>query len=146
MGYIIYIMILRGDIMEKTFIMIKPDGVQRGIIGEIISKIEKKGFKIVQAKLFEPSKDLVEEHYEEHSSKPFFNELISYILDGKIMAMEVEGESAVYVMRLMIGDKDPKLAIPGTIRGDFANSMNENVIHGSDSFESAKRELSLWFG
>lgn len=146
MGYIIYIMILRGDIMEKTFIMIKPDGVQRGIIGEIISRIEKKGFKIVQAKLFKPSKDLVEEHYEEHSSKPFFNELISYILDGKVMVMEVEGESAVHVMRLIIGNKDPILAIPGTIRGDFANSMNENVIHGSDSFESAKRELSLWFG
>ncbi len=132
--------------MEKTFIMIKPDGVERGIMGEIISRIENKGFKIVQAKLFKPSKDLVEEHYSEHSSKAFFVDLISYILGGPVMAMEIEGRSAVHVMRLMIGDKDPKIAIPGTIRGDFANSMNENVIHGSDSSTSAKRELDLWFG
>ena len=132
--------------MEKTFIMIKPDGVERGIVGEIISRMERKGFKVVQAKLFEPSRSLVEEHYVEHSSKPFFGELIDYILDGPVMAMEVEGRSVVSVMRLIIGDKDPELAIPGTIRGDFANSMNENVIHGSDSLESAKRELSLWFG
>ena len=131
--------------MEKTFIMIKPDGVQRSIMGEIICKIEKKGFKITQAKLFEPSKDIVEEHYQEHKDKAFFSELIDYILSGPVMAMEVEGESAVEVMRLMIGDKDPKLAVPGTIRGDFANSMNTNVIHGSDSIESARRELALWF-
>lgn len=132
--------------MEKTFIMIKPDGVERNIMGEIISRIERKGFKILEAKLFKPSRSLVESHYEEHSSKVFFEELINYILDGSVMAMEVEGESVVHVMRLMIGDKDPKLAIPGTIRGDFANSMNKNVIHGSDSLESAKRELNLWFG
>lgn len=131
--------------MEKTFIMIKPDGVERGIMGEIISRIERKDFKIVQAKLFKPSRTLVESHYEEHSSKPFFGELIDYILDGPVMAMEVVGEDAVNVMRLIIGDKDPKIALPGTIRGDFANSMNENVIHGSDSLESAKRELDLWF-
>ena len=132
--------------MEKTFIMIKPDGVERAIVGEVISRIERKGFKLVQAKLFEPSRSLVEEHYAEHSSKPFFGELIDYILDGSVMAMEVEGNSVVNVMRLIIGDKDPTLALPGTIRGDFANSINENVIHGSDSLESAKRELSLWFG
>ena len=131
--------------MERTFIMIKSDGVKRGLIGEIISRIENKGFKIIQAKLFEPSRELVEEHYEEHSGKGFFNELIDYILEGPIMAMEVEGEFVVEVMRLMIGDKDPKLAAPGTIRGDFANSMNTNVIHGSDSLESASRELALWF-
>lgn len=131
--------------MEKTFIMIKPDGVKRGLVGEIISRIEKKGFKIIQAKLFEPSRALVEEHYEEHLGKAFFNDLINYILDGSVMAMEVEGESAVNVMRILIGDKDPKLAVPGTIRGDFANSMNTNVIHGSDSLESARRELNLWF-
>lgn len=131
--------------MEKTFIMIKPDGIQRGIMGEIISKIEKKGFKIVEAKLFKPSRELVEEHYQEHKEKGFFNELIDYILSGPVMAMEVEGEDAVEVMRLIIGDKDPKIAVPGTIRGDFANSMNTNVIHGSDSLESSKRELELWF-
>lgn len=131
--------------MEKTFIMIKPDGIKRGIMGKIITKIEQKGFKIVQAKLFQPSKELVEEHYEEHIGKPFFKGLITYILSGPILAIEVEGESAVEVMRLMIGDKDPKIASPGTIRGDFANTMNQNVIHGSDSIESAQRELELWF-
>lgn len=131
--------------MERTFIMIKPDGIQRGIMGEIISKIEKKGFKIIQAKLFEPSRALVEEHYEEHKGKTFFNDLINYILSGPVMAMEVKGEFAVEVMRNMIGDKDPKLAALGTIRGEFANSMNTNVIHGSDSIESAHRELDLWF-
>ncbi|NBI07689.1 nucleoside-diphosphate kinase [Senegalia massiliensis] len=131
--------------MERTFIMIKPDGIQRGIMGEIISKIEKKGFKIIQAKLFEPSRALVEEHYEEHKGKTFFNELINYILSGPVMAMEVKGEFAVEVMRNMIGDKDPKLAASGTIRGEFANSMNTNVIHGSDSIESAHLELDLWF-
>ncbi|UJF15409.1 nucleoside-diphosphate kinase [Jeotgalibaca sp. MA1X17-3] len=131
--------------MEKTFIMIKPDGVKRGIMGKIITKIEQKGFQIVQAKLFQPSKELVEEHYEEHLGKPFFEGLITYILSGPVLAIEVEGESVVEVMRLMIGDKDPKIAIPGTIRGDFAHLMNQNVIHGSDSVESAKRELELWF-
>lgn len=132
-------------IMEKTFIMIKSDGVKRGLMGEIIGRIEKKGFRIIEAKLFRPSRELVEQHYSEHSGKGFFTELIDYILEGPVMAMEVEGESAIEVMRLMIGDKDPKLAIPGTIRGDFANSLTTNIIHGSDSIESAKRELDLWF-
>lgn len=134
-----------GKKLERTFIMIKPDGIQRGIMGEIISKIEQKGFKIIQAKLFEAGRDLVEEHYKEHKNKGFFDEMIDYILSGPIMAMEVEGESSIKVMRLMIGDKDPKIASPGTIRGDYANAMNTNVIHGSDSVESAKRELELWF-
>ncbi len=131
--------------MERTFIMIKPDGVKRGIMGEIISRIEKKGFKIIQVKLFEPNRDLVEEHYEEHIGKPFYDELTEYILSGPVMAMEVEGDSAVAVMRLMIGNKDPKLAAVGTIRGDFASSIDANIIHGSDSLESASRELDLWF-
>ena len=131
--------------VERTFIMIKPDGVQRGIMGEIISRIEKKGLKITQAKLFRPSRALVEEHYAEHIGKAFFNELTNYILGGPVMAMEVEGESAVEIMRIMIGNKDPKVADVGTIRGDFANTMHENVIHGSDSIESARRESNLWF-
>ena len=125
--------------------MIKPDGLKRGIMGEIISRIEKKGFKIIQAKLFEPSRALVEQHYKEHIGKVFFNELVNYILGGPVMAMEVEGESAIEVMRLIIGNKDPKIAVAGTIRGDFANAMNTNIIHGSDSIESARRELDLWF-
>lgn len=131
--------------MEKTFIMIKPDGVKRGIMGEIISKIEKKGFEIKQAKLFKPSRELIEKHYEEHKEKTFFNELMDYILSGPVMAMEVEGESAIEIIRKMIGNKDPKLASLGTIRGDFANSITENIIHGSDSIKSAQCELNLWF-
>jgi nucleoside-diphosphate kinase len=134
-----------SDFMEKTFIMIKSDGVRRGLVGEIIGRIERKGFKIIRARLFQSSRELVEEHYMEHKGKVFFNELIEYILEGPVMAMEVEGESAVETMRLMIGNKDPKLAAPGTIRGDFANSITQNIIHGSDSAISAERELNLWF-
>lgn len=145
MGYIKENSIRGKLIMEKTFIMIKPDGVERGIMGEIISKIERKGFKINQAKLFQPNRKLAEEHYEEHKGKGFFKDLIDYILSGPVMAMEVEGESSVEVMRNLIGDKDPKIAVAGTIRGEFANAINTNVIHGSDSIESAKRELNLWF-
>lgn len=131
--------------LEKSFIMIKSDGVKRRLIGEIIGRIEKKGFKITRARLFEPSRELVEEHYVEHKEKPFFEELVSFILEGSVMAMEVEGESVIEVMRLMIGNKDPKVAVPGTIRGDFANSITQNIIHGSDSEISAERELKLWF-
>lgn len=125
--------------------MIKPDGVKRGLMGEIIGRIERKGFKITRAKLIKPDKELVEDHYIEHREKPFFNELIEYILGGEVMAMEVEGENVIEIMRLMIGHRDPKVALPGTIRGDFAHSITENIIHGSDSPESAKRELTLWF-
>ncbi len=131
--------------MEKTFIMIKSDGVKRGLIGEIIGRIERKGFKITKAKLFQPSRELLEEHYGEHKGKPFFEELVSYLLGGPVMAMEVEGESVIEVMRLMIGNKDPKVSMPGTIRGDFANSLTKNIVHGSDSAASAERELNLWF-
>ena len=125
--------------------MIKSDGVRRGLMGEVIGRIEKKGFKITKAKLFQPNRELVEEHYTEHKEKPFFEELVSFILDGSVMAMEVEGESVIEVMRLMIGHRDFKVAVPGTIRGDFANSITENIIHGSDSKTSAERELKLWF-
>lgn len=125
--------------------MIKSDGVRRGLMGEVIGRIEKKGFKITRAKLFQPSRELVEEHYIEHKEKPFFEELVNFILNGSVMAMEVEGESVIEVMRLMIGHRDFKVAIPGTIRGDFANSITENIIHGSDSIISAERELKLWF-
>ncbi len=131
--------------MEKTFIMIKPDGVQRGLVGEIIGRIEKKGFNITRAKLVKPSKELVEEHYAEHREKPFFGELIDYIAGKAVMAIEVQGKSVIETMRLMIGHRDFSQALPGTIRGDFANNITENIIHGSDSPESAKRELNLWF-
>lgn len=131
--------------MEKTFIMIKSDGVRRGLMGEIIGRIEKRGYKITRAKLFQPNRELIEEHYVEHKGKVFFNELIEYILEGPVMAMEVEGESVVEALRSMIGNKDPKIAAPGTIRGDFANSITQNIIHGSDSIISAERELNIWF-
>lgn len=131
--------------LGKAFIMIKPDGVKRGLMGEIIGRIERRGYKITRARLFEPSRELAEEHYIEHKGKVFFNELIEYILEGPVMAMEVEGESVVEILRLMIGNKDPRIAAPGTIRGDFANSITQNIIHGSDSEISAERELKLWF-
>lgn len=131
--------------MEKTFIMIKPDGVERGLMGEVISRIERKGYKINKAKLFKPSRELVEEHYIEHSKRNFFGELVDYIEGENVMAMEVEGEDVIEVMRLLIGDKDPKSARPGTIRGDLSSSLSQNIVHGSDSEESAKRELELWF-
>ncbi|HSH35355.1 nucleoside-diphosphate kinase [Schnuerera sp.] len=131
--------------MEKTFIMIKTDGVERGLVGEIIGRIERKGFKITKGKLFQPSRELVEEHYIEHKEKPFFDELIDYLIKGPVMALEVEGESVIDIMRIMIGDKDPCKAQPGTIRGDFAYSLTQNIVHGSDSIKSAERELKLWF-
>lgn len=125
--------------------MIKSDGVARGLMGEIITRIEHKGFKIVKARLFSPDRTLIESHYEEHQGKPFFGELVEYIMEGPVMAMEVQGNDVVAVMRSIMGDKDPKKAIPGTIRGDFANTVTRNLIHGSDSVEHAERELDLWF-
>lgn len=132
--------------MERTFIMIKSDGVARGLMGEIIRRIERKGFKITKAQLMNPARELVESHYEEHRGKNFFDELVNYILEGPVMAMEIHGEDVIAVMRSIMGDKDPLKAIPGTIRGDYANTVTRNLIHGSDSTEHAERELSLWFG
>ncbi|MBE6024615.1 MAG: nucleoside-diphosphate kinase [Cellulosilyticum sp.] len=131
--------------MERTFIMIKSDGVSRGLMGEIIRRIERKGFKITKAELLSPSRELVKKHYEEHMNKSFFNELVDYILEGPVMAMEVQGKDVIAVMRSIMGDKDPLKAIPGTIRGDYANTVTRNLIHGSDSIEHAERELALWF-
>jgi len=131
--------------VEKTFIMIKPDGVNRGLMGEVIGRIENKGFKITSAKLLIPTRELVEKHYEEHKEKPFFEELINNIVDKNVMAMIVEGDSVIDVLRLMIGHRDPKVALPGTIRGDFANNLTENIVHGSDSLDSSRREIQLWF-
>ncbi|PHV69207.1 nucleoside-diphosphate kinase [Sporanaerobium hydrogeniformans] len=131
--------------MERTFIMIKSDGVARGLIGEIIRRIERKGFKITKAELLSPTRELIEKHYEDHRGKPFFEELVAYILEGPVMAMEVQGEDVIAVMRSIMGDKDPLKAIPGTIRGDYANTVTRNLIHGSDSLEHAERELELWF-
>lgn len=132
--------------MERTFIMIKPDGVERRLIGKIISRIENKGFNLTRAKLFMPPVELVKEHYSEHKGKDFYDELVDFVSGGNVMAMIVEGEKCIQVMRLLIGDKNPMNATPGSIRGDHASSTTYNIIHGSDSSQSAEREIKLWFG
>ncbi|MCD8915097.1 MULTISPECIES: nucleoside-diphosphate kinase [Staphylococcus] len=131
--------------MERTFLMIKPDGVQRNIVGEIITRLEKKGLKLVGGKFMTVSKELAETHYGEHAGKPFYEGLVSFITSAPVFAMVVEGENVVEVTRNMIGKTNPTEAAPGTIRGDLGLTVGRNVIHGSDSVESAKREISLWF-
>jgi|TARA_X000000368_G_scaffold97059_1_gene74580 nucleoside-diphosphate kinase len=130
----------------KTFFMIKPDGVQRNLIGQIISRVEVKGFKITKIKMMTISKELAEEHYGEHKDKPFFNDLVSFITSGPVVAMQVEGEDAVLQIRNIMGATNPNESTPGSIRGDLATELDKNVVHGSDSDESAERELSLFFG
>lgn len=125
--------------------MIKPDGVKRKLIGEIISRFEKRGFNIVAMKMVHIDRTTAERLYEEHKGKSFFEELINYITSGPVVCMIVEGEEAVTVVRKMIGNTDPKEAPPGTIRGDYALTKAENVIHASDSEEKAKREMSIFF-
>ena len=130
----------------KTFFMIKPDGVQRNLVGEIISRVEAKGFSITKIKMMTISKELAEEHYEEHKNKPFFNDLVSFITSGPVVAMQVEGENVVLQIRNLMGATNPSESTPGSIRGDLATELDKNVVHGSDSDESAERELSLFFG
>ncbi|MCX8172243.1 MAG: nucleoside-diphosphate kinase [Archaeoglobaceae archaeon] len=131
--------------MERTFVMVKPDGVQRGLIGEVISRLERKGLKIVAIKMLKIPKELAEEHYAEHRSKPFFPSLISYITSGPVVAMVVEGKDAVKVVRKLVGATNPVDAEPGTIRGDFALDLGRNIVHASDSIASAEREIKLFF-
>lgn len=131
--------------MERTFIMVKPDGVQRGLVGEVISRIEKKGYKIAALKMLKIDEELARKHYAEHIEKPFFPELLAFITSGPAVAMVVEGDGAIAGMRTMMGKTNPKEAAPGTIRGDFGVTMSQNIIHGSDSPESARREISLFF-
>ncbi|WP_347549846.1 nucleoside-diphosphate kinase [Pseudalkalibacillus hwajinpoensis] len=131
--------------MEKTFLMVKPDGVQRNLIGGIVSRFEKKGFNLVGAKLMTISKDLAETHYGEHKERPFFGELVDFITSGPVFAMVWEGENVISTARTMMGSTNPKDANPGTIRGDFGVQVSMNVIHGSDSPESAEREIALFF-
>ena len=130
----------------KTFFMIKPDGVQRNLIGQIISRVESKGFNITKIKMMTISKELAEEHYGEHKEKPFFDDLVSFITSGPVVAMQVEGEDAVFQIRNIMGATNPSESTPGSIRGDLATELDKNVVHGSDSDESAERELSLFFG
>jgi nucleoside-diphosphate kinase len=126
--------------------MVKPDGVRRGLIGEVLSRIEAKGFTIVEMKLFTIDEQLAKKHYEEHTQKPFFAELVSFVTSGPVVAMVVEGPDAVAGMRQIMGATNPLEAVPGSIRGDFATVITENIVHGSDSPESAEREVNLFFG
>ena len=130
----------------KTFFMIKPDGVQRNLVGEIISRVEAKGFSITKIKMMTISKNLAEKHYEEHKDKPFFSNLVSFITSGPVVAMQVEGENVVLQIRNLMGATNPSESTPGSIRGDLATELDKNVVHGSDSDESAERELTLFFG
>lgn len=126
--------------------MIKPDGVQRNLIGEIVGRFEKKGYQLVGAELMQVSDTLAETHYSEHKEKPFFNELVDFITSGPVFAMVWEGENVIQSARNMMGKTNPQEAAPGTIRGDFGVTVGKNVIHGSDSEESALREIKLFFG
>ncbi|MDP7628012.1 MAG: nucleoside-diphosphate kinase [SAR202 cluster bacterium] len=132
--------------MEKTLVLVKPDGVQRGLVGKIIGRLENKGFRLAALKLMNVSSKLAEEHYGEHVDKPFFGNLVRFITSSPIVAMAIEGENAVQVVRTTIGLTNPQEAAPGTIRGDFGLTIGMNLIHGSDSGESAVRELDLFFG
>jgi nucleoside-diphosphate kinase len=125
--------------------MIKPDGVKRRLVGEIISRFEKRGLNIIGLKMVQMDRSIAEKLYEEHKGKSFFEELINYVTSGPVVCIVVEGDEAVSVVRKMIGNTDPKEAPPGTIRGDYALSKAENVIHASDSEEKAKREMSIFF-
>ena len=131
--------------IQRTFVMIKPDGVKRRLVGEIISRFEKRGLNIIGLKMVQMDRSTAEKLYEEHKGKSFFEELINYVTSGPVVCMVIEGEDAVSVVRKMIGNTDPKEAPPGTIRGDYALSKAENVIHASDSEEKAKREMSIFF-
>ena len=131
--------------MNRTFAMVKPDGVEKGLVGEIISRFEKKGLKIVALKIMKITPELAEEHYGEHKGKPFFADLVNFITSGPVAAMVLEGENVIPTVRTMMGATNPQDAAPGTIRGDYALTVDENIIHGSDSPESAMREIGIFF-
>ena len=130
---------------ERTLILVKPDAFERRLTGEIIARFERKGLKPVAMKLMQANEELANTHYEEHTDKPFFGELVSFILRGPLVAMVLEGESAVAAARQVIGETNPLEADAGSIRGEFATEVTFNLVHGSDSPESAKREIALWF-
>jgi nucleoside-diphosphate kinase len=132
--------------LERTLILIKPDAMARGLAGEILARFERRGLVVQGARLVRVDRDLAERHYAEHSEKPFFGELVSFITSGPTLALALEGEGAIATARMTIGATNPAEATPGSIRGDFALAMPDNLVHGSDSPESAQRELELWFG
>jgi nucleoside-diphosphate kinase len=131
---------------QRTLVICKPDAVQRGLVGEILSRIERKGLRIEALKMMRVDRDLAERHYGEHREKPFFGELVDFITGGDVVVAQVAGRDAVPVVRMMMGSTDPAASAPGTIRGDLALTVTDNLIHGSDSPESAERELALFFG
>jgi len=131
--------------MERTFAMIKPDGVQRGLVGEILSRYEKKGLRIVGMKIMNVTEEMANAHYEEHKSKPFFPGLVSYIMSGPVVALVLEGGKAVEIVRKINGATNPLNADMGTIRGDFGQEVGRNVVHASDSVENAQREIAIYF-
>ena len=131
--------------VERTLVLIKPDAVQRGLAGEILSRFERRGLDIRAAKLLRVDRELAERHYAEHIEKPFFGELVDFITSAPTLALVLEGESAIAVARTTIGATNPTDAAAGTIRGDLALAMPDNLVHGSDSAESAEREVALWF-
>ena len=132
--------------VERTLVLIKPDAVQRGLAGEILARFERRGLVIREARLVQVDPALAEQHYAEHAEKPFFGELVAFITSAPTLALALEGESAIPVVRTTMGATNPTDAAPGTIRGDLALAMPDNLVHGSDSPESAERELQLWFG
>jgi nucleoside-diphosphate kinase len=131
---------------EETLVIVKPDAVRRGLIGEVLSRLERKGLRIEEMRLMRIDRDLAERHYDEHREKPFFTELVDFITSAEVVVARVTGEQAIAVVRTLIGSTDPAAALPGTIRGDYGIVITENLVHGSDSPESAKRELDLFFG
>jgi nucleoside-diphosphate kinase len=131
---------------ERTLVLIKPDAVERKLAGEILARFEQRGLELRAARFLTVEPDLAEEHYDEHREKPFFGELVAFITSGPTLALVLEGESAISVVRTTMGATNPTDAAPGTIRGDLALAMPDNLVHGSDSPESAQREIALWFG
>ncbi|HEX9847332.1 MAG TPA: nucleoside-diphosphate kinase [Acidimicrobiia bacterium] len=132
--------------VEHTFIMVKPDGVSRGLVGEVISRLERKGLTLEKIRGLTITEELARTHYAEHVDKPFFPDLLEFIVSGPVVAMEWSGDGAISVCRDLMGATDPKVASPGTIRGDYGLMVTENIVHGSDGPESAVRELEIFFG
>ncbi|KOY83071.1 nucleoside-diphosphate kinase [Lysinibacillus sp. FSL H8-0500] len=132
--------------IEKTFLMVKPDGVERQVVGDIVDRFERRGFIMKGAKLMVIPKELAEKHYAEHAERPFFGELVDFITSGPVFAMVWEGENVIKLARTMMGATKPEESNPGTIRGDYATTVSHNIIHGSDSLASAEREIGLFFG
>jgi nucleoside-diphosphate kinase len=132
--------------VERTLVLIKPDAVERALAGEILSRFEHRGLTLRAGKLLKVDRELADQHYAEHREKPFFGELVDFITSAPTLALVLEGESAISVVRTTMGATNPTTAAPGTIRGDLALAMPDNLVHGSDSPESARREIELWFG